>query len=251
MTPDQFQRVLATGHPEARAALIVAAMIGGLALMLRDARSWPLSTRQRVGLFAAIIGGGFGGALALSHLAGGLVGQQIRSGGPTPMTILGGLLAGFLSAALYKRWLVIRWDTSDAFARGTCLAMGIGRLGCHASHCCLGVPAVDPRWGVDFGDGCPRVPIQLVEAALVLALLPVLTALHERDALPHRRLFLLFAAYGTLRFFLEFWREPMGYHVLGLGSYQWFAAGLAGVGLYQIAKRTRALRREAAARRPA
>lgn len=239
MTPAEFDRVLAAGHPGVRAILLVAALLAGLWIKLTDARRWPIPARQRVALFVVAFASALLGALLPSYIAGGLVGTILKSG-RVPMTILGALAFSFLGVAAYKKAIGLVWDTSDAFARGTCLEMAIGRLGCHAYHCCLGVKVNGP-YGMDFGDGCARLPIQLVEAFFMFALFGVFTFLEAEDRWPHRRLFALFLAYGLLRFVLEFWREPMGDFWLGLGAYQWFALTLAALGAFQIAKRTRTL----------
>jgi prolipoprotein diacylglyceryltransferase len=117
-------------------------------------------------------------------------------------------------------------------------------LGGDATHGGVGVASPVPR-ARDFGDGVLRLPIQLVEATLLFVLLAGLHALHVAGKLPDRRLFVFFAAYGSLRFALEFWREPVASVSAGIGFYQWLALLLAGVGLWQIAKRTR-LQEEAA-----
>src|SRR5437763_1011377 len=82
------------------------------------------------------------------------------------------------SVALFKRLAGIRYDTGDAIVRGTCLMMAVGRLGCIAAHCCFGI--VVP-WGVDCGDGRPRVPVQALEVAALFALLLVMNHLHRHD----------------------------------------------------------------------
>ena len=237
MTQSEFDHVLATGNPGARTALLVIALVCGVAAMVADARRWPLRPAQRLGVFAAVFAGGFVGAYLPAFVAGGLVGERVAGGRGVPMSILGALAFSFLAVAAYKKSLRVDWDTSDAFARGTCLMMAIGRLGCHASHCCLGIKA---GWGMDFGDGL-RVPIQLVEAALMFALFGAMSWLEAGDRLPHRRLFVFFVAYGLMRFVLEFAREPMGATWGGLGSYQWFALGLAALGAFQVVRRTRRL----------
>lgn len=246
MTQAQFDQLLATGHPGARVVLLVAAMICGVAVMLADARRWPIRHRERTGLFVVVFAGGLVGAYVPAFFAGGLVRERVSTGRGVPMSILGGLAFSFLGVAAYKKAVGLRWDTSDAFARGTCLMMAIGRLGCHASHCCPGVKMAGSGLGVDFGDG-PRLPIQLVEAGLMFGLFGLLSALEARDLFQHRRLFLFFAAYGVLRFGLEFWREPMGARWAGLGAYHWFALALVAMGTFQMARRTRRLARELAA----
>lgn len=237
MTQGEFDTVIAAGSPGARVALLMVAAVCGLAVMMHDARRWPLRASQRVGVFAAVFAGGFFGAYVPALFAGGLVGERVATGRGVPMSILGGLAFSFLAVAAYKKSLAVDWDTSDAFARGTCLMMAIGRLGCHASHCCLGVKT--SGFGMDFGDHATRVPIQLVEAGAMFVLFTVFCWLEAGDRLPHRRLFAFFATYGGLRFVLEFWREPMGAAYIGLGAYQWFALALVALGVYQVIKRTR------------
>lgn len=231
MTQQEFDALLASGDQGARTALLGLAIVLGVGAMAADSRRWPLTPGQRLGVFVSVLGGGLAGAFLPALVAGGLVGERVASGRGVPMSILGGLAFSFLSVAAYKRSLRVDWDTSDAFARGTCLMMAVGRLGCHFSRCCP---------GVKMADGA-RVPIQLIEAGLMFGLYAVFHLLEARDRWPHRRLFLFFVAYGLLRFVLEFWREPMGAQVAGLGSYQWFALGLAGLGSYQVIKRTRRL----------
>ncbi len=237
MTADEFDRILAAGDPHLRLALLVLAGLSGGAMIRHDASAWPLPDRERAGVMLAAVAGGLAGAYLPGRLAGGLAGQWLASRGP-PMTILGALFFSFVAVAGYKRLAGIGWDTSDAFVRGTCLQMAVGRLGCHASHCCLGVPAGIPSLGLDFGDGIPRVPVQLLESGAMFGLFLAFDRLHRRDLLPGRRLFLLFLVYGVLRFGLEAWREPMGAVRLGIGAYQGFALGLAGVGAWQMVRRS-------------
>ncbi len=243
--------IISAGHPLIhRAAVIAAALIGGW-LIARDSRSWPLAWRPRCELLAvvalasmvgsalpALFAGGYVGELAASYvvdtpslLDGALA--EYRLG---PKTILGGMLFGFIGASLYKGLSGLRVETSDAFARGSCLMMAIGRLGCIAQHCCFGV-VVPAAIGCDFGDGLPRLPVQAIEAVALFGLFLVLQILHRRGALRDRRLFLFFAIYGMIRFVLEFGRETIAVTVLGLGYYQWIALLVAGIGVYQLLKR--------------
>ena len=150
---------------------------------------------------------------------------------------MGGILGGFVGAAVFKKATRTAYDTSDAFARGTCLMMAVGRLGCIAQHCCFGIPC-PPAIGLDLGDGVPRLPVQVIEAVLVFALFLVLDRLHRTGRARNRRLFLLFLGYGLLRFGLEFLRQQYAGTWLGLGFYQWLALALAGVGAWQIRKRS-------------
>lgn len=216
-------------------------MVLGSALVHRDSREWRLPRSTRFAILTAVAIGCLAGCAVPAFFAGGYVGFVAWTAPVTPKTILGGLLFGFLAAAVVKRAMGVPYDTSDAFARGGCLMMAIGRLGCVAQHCCFGRPTTSSL-GVDLGDGILRVPVQAIEATLMVLFFAVLSLLHHRRRFDHRRLFLLFAGYGALRFGLEFLREDIASRWLGLGFYQWLAAGLFAVGVYQIAIRTRKIR---------
>jgi phosphatidylglycerol---prolipoprotein diacylglyceryl transferase len=238
MTEAQLLQILRAGHPFVYTGFVAAGAAAGGALIRRDARDWAVTPLQRGAIIATVFVGGLVGSALPAFLSGGLIQQQAERYAIGPKTILGGLIAGFLAVAVLKRLLGIAAETSDAFARGTCVMMAIGRLGCYAAHCCVGV-ASGAAWAQDFGDGVPRLPIQLLEAAVLAALFVLLQVLHTRHALTDRRLFLFFAAYGTVRFLLERWREPIATTSAGIGFYQWLALLLAGIGVYQLSKRTR------------
>jgi prolipoprotein diacylglyceryltransferase len=238
MTEGELITLLRAGNPLVYTGFVALGALAGGALIRHESRAWALSLRQRIAVIAVVFVGGMVGAALPAFVSGGLMQDHAERYLIGPKTILGGLLFGFLAVALYKKALGITAETSDAFARGTCLMMAVGRLGCHFAHCCLGV-ASDARWAHDFGDGVPRVPVQLVEAAGLWLLLGVLQWLHAEDRLPDRRLFVFFAVYGALRFVLEFWREPVAETPGGIGFYQWIALLLAFVGLAQVLKRTR------------
>jgi phosphatidylglycerol---prolipoprotein diacylglyceryl transferase len=238
MTEGQLLQILRAGHPLVYTGFVAAGALAGGTLIRRDSRDWELGQVPRIAIVATVFVGGLIGSALPAFVSGGLMQHQAERYLIGPKTILGGLLAGFLAVAVLKKLFGITAETSDAFARGTCLMMAIGRLGCYAAHCCVGVASTAP-WAQDFGDGVSRLPIQLVEAALLWTLFGALQLLHQRRLLPDRRLFVFFAVYGLTRFVLEFWREPVAADAAGIGFYQWLALLLATVGLWQILKRTR------------
>ena len=231
--------VLAAGSLALYRVFVVAGAIAGITLIVRDSARWKLSRDHRIGILLSTFAGGLVGSAIPAFLAGGPVMHSATTHLVGPKSILGGLIAGFGAVAIYKRVYGLRGvETADAFARGTPLLMAIGRIGCFFGHCCYGrVIGVAP--GLDFGDGQLRLPVQLVESAAMFGVFAVMHALHRRDALPDRRLFVFFAIYGLLRFHLEFLRESIAAAPLGIGSYQWFALTLATVGLFQVWKRSR------------
>jgi phosphatidylglycerol:prolipoprotein diacylglycerol transferase len=108
----------------------------------------------------------------------------------SPEYLLGGkTIAGALIGALFvvealKLRLGITARTGDLFAVPLCIGIAIGRIGCFLTglddHTCgfaTGLP-----WGVDFGDGILRHPVQLYESlfAMTLGIL-----LWSRSVRPH------------------------------------------------------------------
>ena len=238
MTEAQFVQIVKAGHPLVYTGFVAVGALAGGTLIRRESREWTLGPRARVAVIATVFVGGLLGSALPAFVSGGLIQNQAERYVIGPKTILGGLLAGFLAVAAMKKLAGITAETADAFARGSCLMMAIGRLGCFAAHCCVGVAWSGPG-ATDFGDGVPRLPIQLVEAAVLFGLFGVLEVLHRRGLLPDRRLFVFFALYGLCRFGLEFLREPVAAEPGGVGFYQWIALLLAATGLFQILKRTR------------
>ena len=238
---DSYDAILRSGSRGLYSLAVLSATLLGAVLIQRDSRSWPLCRRDRILVLAGVSLGSLLGCAIPAFFAGGAIEALAWTEIVTPKTVLGGLLFGFLGAVVVKRTAGISYDTSDAFARGGCLLMAVGRLGCMAQHCCFG-RATDSFLGWDFGDGTPRWPVQAIEAALLFGLFALMELLHRRRLLEHRRLFVLFAAYGLLRFGLEFLREPLASSWMGIGYYQGLALAVAATGLFQISLRTRILR---------
>jgi phosphatidylglycerol:prolipoprotein diacylglycerol transferase len=123
-----------------------------------------------------------------------------------------------------------------------------GRLGCLAAGCCFGRPTSLP-WAVRFTDpvclvdrallGTPLHPTQLYEAlgeaAIFLGLWFLAVPRLERGELPSGTITgLYFAAYGLLRFGVEFLRGDTVPGVLGMTGGQVLCLVLLSVGLALI-----------------
>ncbi len=238
---ESFSAILQSGSRPLYQLAVLASMVLGGGLIHHDSKAWRLSRAVRFKILAGVGVGCLLGCALPAFFAGGYVGLVAASTLLTPKTILGGLLLGFFAAAMVKRAMGVPYDTSDAFARGGCLMMAVGRLGCIAQHCCFGRPTAS-LIGVDLGDGVSRIPVQTIEASLMFLFFAVLFFCHKRRYFDHRRLFILFAGYGVLRFGLEFLREDIASRWLGIGFYQWLSLGLCFVGVYQIVIRTRKIR---------
>lgn len=234
--------LIAQGNLGLRMLFLMLATISGSFLIARDSRSWSMSRPQRIGLIVCVALFGILGSGVPAFFAGGYI-QEVALHSPVgPKTILGGILFGFIGATVYKRILGIRCETSDAFARGTALMMAFGRLGCVAQHCCFGRP-YESFFSVDLGDGIARFPSQAVEALCLFVIFLVVNALHRRGLLQNRRLFFLFASYGTIRFVMESTREPVADLMFGeFTLYHAIALIAAVLGFYQMARRGRSSR---------
>jgi phosphatidylglycerol---prolipoprotein diacylglyceryl transferase len=123
-------------------------------------------------------------------------------------SIAGGIIGGIVGVEVYKWLNGIRGSTGRAFVAPLAAGIAVGRLGCFFAGLpdyTYGIPTLLP-WGVDFGDGIPRHPVQLYESGAMLVFL-VLYLRGVALGIPSflRDGFYLFVAfYGVQRFFWEF-----------------------------------------------
>lgn len=178
-------------------------------------------------LFGAIVGSKLGmvmfePASALwDHLVRGLAFDF------TGRTVVGGLIGGHIGVEVAKKLVGITRSTGDAWAVALPLAQGIGRVGCLLHGCCYGTPWHGPL-SVNLG-GVERVPVQLVEAVLVLGLAAVLW-LRRRSTQPSGQLYRHYVVgYATIRFFVEFFRGDPG-RTVGPLSWVQLVCGVVAVG---------------------
>jgi phosphatidylglycerol:prolipoprotein diacylglycerol transferase len=123
-------------------------------------------------------------------------------------SIAGAIAGGVVAVEGYKLVRGICGSTWLPFVGPLALGIAIGRLGCFFA----GLPdytygvATHLPWGVDFGDGLRRHPVQLYESAAMLAFLIIyLIALHRRSEFFLRNGFYLFVGwYALQRFAWEF-----------------------------------------------
>ena len=147
------------------------------------------------------------GAIAAAVLLGsanlGLAGQEASG-----RSILGAIAGGIATAELYKLWRGIRGSTGIVFVVPLATGIAIGRIGCFTAGIedfTWGTPTALP-WGVDFGDGIARHPVQLYESLAMVAFLGVFVPrLRRGDGVAIRCGFYLFAGwYAAQRFVWEF-----------------------------------------------
>jgi prolipoprotein diacylglyceryltransferase len=155
------------------------------------------------GYFIALATGAVAGALLFGSLNLRLAGfWQVGH------SIAGAVAGGIVGVELYKPAKGIRGSTGGQFVAPLALGIAVGRLGCFFAGLrdyTYGIPT-NVAWGVDFGDGIARHPVQLYESAAMLAFLTLyLRGLAADSQLVRRQGFYLFVGwYGVQRFVWEF-----------------------------------------------
>jgi len=151
-------------------------------------------------------------ALALGALMGAILFGTLNlnlAGRLTPgHSIAGAIMGGIIAVEIFKWRSGIRGSTGLAFVAPLALGIAIGRFGCFFAGLpdyTYGTPT-DLSWGVDFGDGIKRHPVQLYESAAMLVFLAVfLREAARRSELFLRHGFYLFVGwYSIQRFGWEF-----------------------------------------------
>lgn len=141
-------------------------------------------------------------------------------------TIIGGILGGWIAVEFVKRHYDITTRTGDLFVTPLVVGLIFGRIGCFLAGTAddtFGRATTLP-WGIDFGDGLARHPLQLYEIAFLLLYLLVSREFSWPLVTGDRfRLFVF--SYFSLRFALEFLQDSPC--LAGLDALQW--ASLAGI----------------------
>ena len=163
-----------------------------------------LSTlHERKGYWASLTIGALIGAYAAGSLNLSLFGI-LRIG----HSIAGALAGGIIAVELYKLKNHEHVSTGAIFVAPLMAGLAVGRLGCFFSGLAdetYGRPTNGP-FGIDFGDGTPRFPVQLFESSAMLVGLVVFQFLRRgREEHYKRAGFYLFVLwYSGQRFVWEF-----------------------------------------------
>lgn len=91
-------------------------------------------------------------------------------------SMVGGIAGAIASIEAFKWFTGVRGSTGIVFAAPFAATVAVGRLGCFFSGLAdftYGTPTGVP-WGVDFGDGIHRHPVQLYESLAMAAMFVVL-----------------------------------------------------------------------------
>ncbi len=188
---------------------VIAWLAGGLAAWWVSRRKWlsdrveTRSVRTHPGYFIALALGAMGGALLFGSLNMGLAGRWELG-----HSIAGAIAGGAAAVELFKLARGISGSTGGQFVAPLAAGIAVGRFGCFFAGLpdyTYGTPTTLP-WGVDFGDGIPRHPVQLYESAAMAGFLVLyLWEISRGSELFLRQGFYLFVGwYAVQRFAWEF-----------------------------------------------
>ncbi len=198
---------------------LVAYIAGGY-LTWHEAKRLNRATEEILQVaFGALAGGLVGAKLSmLLFLGPGYFFGHLSSLWYSGQAWTGAFFCGYAGVLLVKRWKGITYSTGDIFAPAIPLAQAIGRLGNLLGGDPFGLPSNLP-WAI-VQNGVRRQPTALYELILDFALFVLIWRL--RDKLPHAGdLFVVYViGYLSLRFGLDFTRDPIANHepfrILGL-----------------------------------
>lgn len=163
---------------------------------------------------------------------------RLPEGGTTGLVFFGGLLAVFPGALLGCRMTGVRLQQAiPPLLPIIPIGHALGRIGCFLAGCCYGKPTSLPI-GVVYTQsitgvptGVPLLPVQLMEAALLLIIFVLLLTLAYRWP-PLRLLGIYAVSYSLCRFALETLRYDSIRGIYGvLSTSQWISLGLFAVGI--------------------
>ena len=162
-----------------------------------------LTERIGAGYFLSLSIGGLAGAFVFGTLNGWVSGEP-----GIGRSIIGGLVGAIGLIEIYKFRRGIRGSTGAVFAVPFAFAIAIGRMGCYLSGLedfTYGSPTALP-WGVDFGDGVLRHPVQLYESIAmgITGALLLLGFARRKAWLLSNGFYVVAAIYGLQRFAWEF-----------------------------------------------
>ena len=163
----------------------------------------------------------------------------------------GGVLGGMLGLLIYcKVYKTSFWQYADLFAVVLPLGHAVGRVGCFAAGCCYGIEYDGPL-SYTYPPlhanpdpaliGVSRLPIQLIEAAVLLLLFAGMLATFLRHPTSRQRLSAQYVlAYSIVRFTLEFFRGDVVRGLFwGLSTSQWISLAAAVIAVIWLILRHR------------
>ena len=203
------------------------------------------TTWQRVQLVIAAAGGAMFGSFVIGTLDQPAIiiptanGIQIAIG----KTIVGGLIGGWISIEIIKKYLGYTKSSGDLFTFPIIFGMGIGRIGCWLQGIEDGTYGIETTFfmGMNLGDGLLRHPTALYEIFFLSTFGLLLHRLKHR--LPDGGVFLTFMmGYMSWRVGIDFIKPgsplgPLGLTLIQLSAL--LAAVAAGLRLHMIYRKAR------------
>lgn len=161
------------------------ALVSGVLVSLWFRRQYVLprpagisdSSQHHYYLLALLLG------LAAGSTLFGTLNLHLAGQGGVAKSMLGGVFGAIVAAETFKYFAGIRQSTGLYFVPGLIMLIVVGRVGCFLT----GLPdftygtETSLPWGVDFGDGVQRHPVQLYESLTMLAFLVVLLLRYPRN----------------------------------------------------------------------
>lgn len=159
---------------------------------------------------------------------------RIDQGG---LIFYGGLILASLALVLFaRRKRIPLWRMADVAIPGLAIGHALGRIGCFLNGCCYGRAATaHPAWGVVYPagsepgnlfPGTPLYPVQLIEAAWLIAVWVLLLRAWPRNRRPGFLFALYLLAYPPARFLLEYLRGDPRQGFLHIDAAQWISIAL-------------------------
>ena len=150
---------------------------------------------------------------------------------------MGALAGAIISIEVYKKLRGITGSTGGAFVGAFSVGIAAGRFGCFFAGLedyTYGTPTTLP-WGVDFGDGISRHPVQLYEASVMglFAILYFAALIRKQDWALRRGFYIMVLVYASQRFVWEF-IKPYNGLIGGLNIFHFTGIGLIAYALLMI-----------------
>jgi phosphatidylglycerol:prolipoprotein diacylglycerol transferase len=156
----------------------------------------------------------------------------------TGKTVTGALLGGYLSVELTKKWLKYPRATGDLFAVLAPLGLGLGRVGCWAQGCCLGITKNAGWWTITDVHGTHRWPSVQIELLFNITLFAFALVCWRRHLFEGQLFHIYLIAYGLFRFGHEFLRATPT--IVGpISGYQFAALCILALGAVRYRQRER------------